>query len=129
LCVDGDPARRLASAAELAARLRALPQRRAEARERAEKQAAEAERRARQRRLRFAAVAAAVIAAVAVPLAIWALVKQHEAETARATAETQRNLANAEKAKALGYLREASRSDFATAQARLAEGKWKASPT
>ncbi len=107
LCVDGDPARRLASAAELATRLRALPERRAEAASRAAAEAAEAARRARQRRLRLTTAVATLIAAIAIPLAIWAVVKQREAEREKANAQEQARIARLAEEKADGERKKA----------------------
>jgi class 3 adenylate cyclase len=79
-CVDGDPARRLRSADELAERLRSLDIRADEAQRLA---AAEAERRARKRRQRaltVTAIAAVLIAAISAPLAWWALRERRLAE-------------------------------------------------
>jgi WD40 repeat protein/class 3 adenylate cyclase len=59
LCADGDPARRLPSAAELATRLRALPERAAEAARRVAAEAAEAAWR--RNRKRFITIGAAVL--------------------------------------------------------------------
>jgi WD40 repeat protein/class 3 adenylate cyclase len=126
-CVDGDPARRLPSAADLATRLRALPER-----------TAEAARRERQRRLRFTTAIATLIAAIAIPISIWALREKADAlaqkekadNAAEAALRSERNAlaqmerADAERDRAKAQVREASRSDTATAQARLDEGKW-----
>ena len=123
-CVDGDPARRLASAADLATRLRALPERSAEAARRAAASAVEAARGERQRRLRFTTAITSLIAVIAIPLALWAIVKQREAEREKANAQEQAHFARISEEKANAQVREASRSDTATAHARLDEGKW-----
>ncbi|HWB03898.1 MAG TPA: protein kinase [Verrucomicrobiales bacterium] len=52
---------------------------------------------------------------------IWALVGEREA---REAAETHKNRAEGESARAMAQVREASRSDTATAGQRFAEGKW-----
>ena len=124
LCVDGDPTRRLPSAADLATRLRALDERREKLTTQREAAAVEQARRKRQRQLRFTATTAAIIAAVTVPLALWALREKGNAEKATGRAITNEALAISEKEKAKAQVREASRSDYATAQQRLAEGKW-----
>ena len=124
-CVDGDPARRLPSAAELATRLRALPERRADAVRHAAAEAADAARRERQGRLRLTTAVASLVAAIAIPLAIWAVVKQREAEREKANAQEQALLARSAEEKANAQVREASRSDTATAHARLVEGRWR----
>jgi|GEM_PF-580776 len=65
-----------------------------------------------------------VVAAVAVVLTTFALWQRHVAETQREKAQTQETLAHINEKRALDGLKEASRSDAATAQQRLAEGKW-----
>lgn len=117
LCVDGDPARRFAGANELAERLRALPARRAEAQRQLDAMAAERSRRRRIRTLFATSLVALLLLAAAVPLILWALREKERAQQ-------QSHVADAERDKARAQVREASRSDFATAQARLADGKW-----
>ncbi len=124
-CVDGDPARRLPSAADLATRLRVLPERRAEATHQREAAASEHARRKRQRTLTVTTGAAILIAAITIPLMLWALREKGNAETATQRAIRNERLADLETEKAKAQVREASRSDYATAQARIADGKWR----
>jgi serine/threonine protein kinase/WD40 repeat protein len=96
-CLAGSPAKRWASAGELAANLRALPERRA-AEERRRAEIAAGERAAYRRGLvRAAGVALAVICVIAA-LAIWAIIQGREAERQRREAERARGEIVLEKA-------------------------------
>lgn len=93
ICIAGDPAQRLGSAAELAERLRTLPQRRAERKqERARRQREETTQRLARRRkvlLRAFATASLVLAAATVVV----LMLKRDADRQRAEADGQRNRA------------------------------------
>lgn len=124
VCVDGDPAQRLAGTAELATRLRALPERRAAIEQAAKAAATEQARRRRQRTAIFGGAAAVAVALLTVPLTLWALKEKNLAVKAKegSDAATVRAVAGEELARTL--VMESSRADFATAQARFAESKW-----
>ncbi len=84
---------------------------------------------ARRNKLVFAAGTAVLLTfTVGIAVSTWALFDENAAlrvaqtEKGRAQAESKR--AKAQEAKAKAQVREASRSDFATAQQRLSEGKW-----
>ncbi len=119
LCVDGDPARRLPSAAELTTRLRALGERRAELTRQRETAAAEQTRRKRQRTLSFATAAAVLIAAVTIPLLLWALGEKERAIAARDAATKAEAKALAAKDAATAAEAEASRQRELAEQDKL----------
>lgn len=105
-CVEGDPERRLSSAAELATRLRSLDRRR-EAREEERRRQEEAERAKvleaqHRRRQRLFVVASAVGVLLTAVVALVALRESHRART-EARLRQKADLAQAETAKALYF--------------------------
>jgi tetratricopeptide (TPR) repeat protein len=93
LCVDGDATRRLSSAADLAKRLRSLPERRAwKAREAQEEQAA-ARRRQLTRLVVTGSAILLILLGIATAFALRERTLRREAEAARAAEEKQRALA------------------------------------
>src|ERR1043166_6045092 len=138
-CVDGDPARRLSSAADLADRLLHLEERRAEiaekdriAREasaRAEAEASAKAARIRAARLRKLAVAFAVLALLAAVGGMFAWVNQPKADAARAEVVQQKSEVERKKAEVdrknaeyRAMLVEAARSDRLVADEKLQLG-------
>jgi class 3 adenylate cyclase len=125
-CVDGNPARRLPSAAELAERLETLGQRRAEIAEKERLTRAEAARieaeaatvAARQRTARFRKLAAAfaALAVLAISGGVLTLMKQREATTQRDLATFERNRAMAQETKANQQVREAAQKAWGAAR-------------
>ncbi|MCX6878942.1 MAG: protein kinase [Verrucomicrobia bacterium] len=133
LCVDGDPARRLPSAADLAERLLHLDQRRAEIAEqehlaRAEAARAEAETattaaRLRAARLRKLAAAFAVLALLAIVGGALAWINQRKAATALDEVEEKRAEVVQKNVEYLTMLEEAARSDRLVAEEKLGAGQ------
>ena len=105
-CVDGDPARRMASADELAQRLRALEQRRGQ-RESEARQRREAERAHRRRRQFTVASVAGISLTLAVAALAW-----------RESSLRQRESSLRERAQAASYV-----SDIQLSFARLEQGR------
>ncbi|MCX6878948.1 MAG: protein kinase, partial [Verrucomicrobia bacterium] len=128
-CVDGDPTRRLPSAAELAERLETLDQRRAEIAEkerltraeaaRIEAEAATVAARQRTARLRKLTAAFAILSLLATSGGILTLVKQREATTQRDLATLERNRAIAQETKANHQVREAAQKAWGAARQAL----------